>query len=179
MFELDGMGVRLHLGEVAADMLTELVNGLVLQSRPRAIPVLHPAFYTELLTRAGVPDTPVNRIRLAERTAFAIGAQAGAFTAQLEDPEAFAAFLERFAGVVPDRSLQQADDMVDWLWAWHPLCHQGLTRQVTKWHDGLLGPDSFLTAAGGGEIPPWSDTTGGDNTEAWRMVHDRSRRHQV
>jgi hypothetical protein len=33
-FELDRMVVRLHVGEAAADMLAELVNGLVLKNRP-------------------------------------------------------------------------------------------------------------------------------------------------
>ena len=148
--------MRIHLDDLAAaDALTELVNNLVIRHRPRTIPVLHPNGYLDLLSRGGVPDTPVNRARLAERTAFTVGAQAGAFTAQLRDPEAFEAFTTRFGVISPDRQMQRADDMIDWLWAWHPLCHHGLTRQVTKWHDGLLQPGSFLTAAAGGEIPAW------------------------
>ncbi|MER7590897.1 hypothetical protein ABTW72_25505 [Micromonospora sp. NPDC127501] len=173
-FELDRMGVRIHVDDVtAADALTDLVNGQVLKHRPRTIPPLYPDYCLGLLSRGGVPDTPVNRARLAERTAFTVGSQAGAFTAQLRDPGAFEEFVSRFGVASPDRRLQQADDMIDWLWAWHPLCHHGLTRQVAKWHDALRQPGSFLTAAAGGEIPAWNDSTA-DTKQAWRLVFEKN-----
>ncbi|MGV9213661.1 hypothetical protein ACTFTM_17545 [Micromonospora sp. RB23] len=173
-FELDRMGLRIHVADAtAADALTTLVNSQVLKHRPRTIPPLYPDYCLDSLSSAGVPDTPVNRARLAERTAFTVGSQAGAFTAQLRDPEAFEEFVSRFGVASPDRRLQQADDMIDWLWAWHPLCHHGLTRQVAKWHDGLLQRGSFLTASAGGEIPAWGDSTA-DTKQAWRLVFERN-----
>jgi len=164
---LDRIGVRVHAGDhPTATALTKLVNRLVLRHRPRAIPTLDPWFYIDLLRRGGVPDTPVNRARLAERTAFAIGTQAGVFTAQLHDPAAFSVFARRFAEApIPD-------EMIDWLWAWHPLCHQGLTKQLAKWHDDLLQPGSILTGTPDGEIPPWHDRP---TTEAWRQAFARNR----
>jgi hypothetical protein len=165
---LDRVGVRVHAGDhPTAASLTTLVNRLVLRHRPRAIPTLDPWFSIDLLRRAGVPDTAVNRARVAERTAFAIGTQAGAFTAQLGDPAAFSVFTRRFADTpVPD-------EMIDWLWAWHPLCHHGLTKYLAQWHDDLLQPGSFLTDAAGGEIPPWTDRP---TAEAWRAVFHRNQR---
>ncbi|MFI7080335.1 hypothetical protein ACIBO1_23825 [Micromonospora sp. NPDC049903] len=173
-FDLDRMGVRIHMRDVtSANALTTLINNAVLKHRPRRITMLNPDFYLDLLSRGGVPDTPVNRARLAERTEFAIGGQAGAFTAQLRAPEAFEEFVRRFGFDSPNRRLQRADDMIDWLWAWHPLCHHGLTRQVAKWRDGLLRPGSFLTAAAGSEIPDWNDSTT-SNEQAWRLVFEKN-----
>ncbi|MBW6435874.1 hypothetical protein KZ829_19215 [Actinoplanes hulinensis] len=173
---LDRMSLRLHFENRAeAGALAKQINQLVVASRPRTIPALHPGLYGTLLSRAGVPETAVNRSRLAERTAVVLGAQAVAMTAQFGDPDAFAEFTHLFAKVTPGREQQRADDMISWLWEWHPLTHQTLTRQLATWQDGLLQPDSFLTAAAGGEIPPWSDTPG-DDTETWRVVYRRNQR---
>jgi hypothetical protein len=170
-----GAGARITVRDIAsADTLVSLVNDLILACRPRSVPVLNPTFYTTTLAAAGVPATPTNRVELAGRTAAAIGMQAGALTAQLRDPEAFAEFVNRFAmGGPPDRKMELADDMIDWLWAWHPGCHKGLVRQVDKWRTGLLRPGSFLTAAAGGEIPPWNEPgSPADNTDVWRTVFE-------
>ncbi|GAA0473404.1 hypothetical protein Aca07nite_56830 [Actinoplanes capillaceus] len=173
---LDRMSLRLHFENRAeAGALAKQINELVVANRPRTIPALHPGLYATLLSRAGVPETAVNRARLAERTAVVLGAQAVAMTAQFGDPDAFAEFTHLFARVTPGREQQRADDMISWLWEWHPLTHQTLTRQLATWQDGLLQPDSFLTAAAGGEIPPWSDGPG-DDTETWRVVYRRNQR---
>ncbi|MEV4343868.1 hypothetical protein AB0J83_05260 [Actinoplanes sp. NPDC049596] len=170
-------GVRLHLADrAAAAALAQQINDLVVRHRPRAVPALHPTFYGDVLEAAGVPDTSVNRDRLAERTAYVLGTQAAAFTAQLRDPQAFKAFSGRFALAEPGRLWQRADDMIDWLWAWNPGCHEGLVKWAGKWHSGLLEPGSFLTAAAGGEIPPFGDRAAGDDSEAWRLVFERHHR---
>ncbi|MBO3743949.1 hypothetical protein [Actinoplanes flavus] len=173
---LDRMSLRLHFeNRSEAEALAKRINQLIVAHRPRTIPALHPDLYATLLSRAGVPETTVNRSRLAERTAVVLGAQAVAMTAQFGDPEAFAEFTHLFAKVAPGREQQRADDMISWLWEWHPLTHQTLTRQLATWQDGLLQPDSFLTAAAGGEIPPWSDGPA-DDTETWRVVYRRNQR---
>lgn len=174
--KVQDLNVQVYLGDRArAEVLARRVNEMVLRNRPRRMPEFHPVFVEDLLSRTGVPDTPVNRVRLVERTAFMIGTQAAAMAAQLRDPDAFTAFTTRFATTDPGRELQRADDMIDWLWAWHPLCHAGLERQMSRWHDGLLEPDGFLAGAAGGEIPPWSDGTG-DDRQAWQMVYDKNHR---
>lgn len=176
---LDGLQVKLAFRRrETADALAQTINELILERRPRTIRQLHPALYEELLTATGVPVTPTNISRLAERAAFAIGTQAGAFTAQLDDERAFDEFVVRFATAPPDRQPFVADEMIDWLWAWSPGCHRGLTRQVSTWQDGLLAPSSFLAAAVGGEIPPFQDDSdeGLDSSVAWRLVFDRNRK---
>jgi hypothetical protein len=113
--------------------------------RSRDVPPLYPTYFMELLTTGGVPTTPANLVRLIGRTAFMIGTQAAAYCAQLRDAAAFKIFISNFArGGIPSRQLQLVDDMVDWLWASNPGCHDDLRQRFSKWRTGLLGPNTFL-----------------------------------
>jgi hypothetical protein len=151
--------------------------GSVGHGRPREVPTLYPAYFVEVLTTAGAPPTPTNVARLVERTAFMIGGQGAAYFAQLRDPPAFEVFVRNFArGGIPARRPHLVDDMVDWLWAWNPGCHDDLRQRFSKWRNGLLGPGSFVVP--GEEIPPF--TSGGDATvnhePAWRMIFAKNAR---
>jgi len=144
---------------------------------PRDIPPLYPAYFLELLGRAQVAASPVNVARLVERTAFMIGCQGAAYCAQLRDPAAFEVFVRNFArGGIPDRRPYLVDDMVDWLWAWNPGCHDDLRRRFPGWRDGLLGTESFLIP--GQDIAPFTGDEGAgfQHEGTWRTVYAQNAR---
>jgi hypothetical protein len=170
-----GVGLRLR-ARATADRLRSLINGRIIANRPRRVPVLYPSYFTDLLTRAGVPVTPANVARLVERTAFMIGCQGAAYCAHLGDPVAFEDLVERYGRGGPvDRRLKLVDDIVDWLWAWSPSCHGDLPSRFDKWRDGLLRPGSFLVR--GHDVPAFDESgSDADHTAAWRAVFAKNRR---
>lgn len=141
--------------------LADAVGRLITDRRDgqRAISTLYPQYFLDLLAETGVPATPTNVTRLIERVFVMVSGQADAYFQQLDDPGARAEFHRRFAeGGPPERVLYVVDDMVDWLWGWHPGCRAALQELFPKIREGLLQPHSFLRTAGD-EIVPWSEWT--------------------
>jgi hypothetical protein len=172
--ELGGTGYEVHFRAPAtAQRFQSIVHDVIIARRPRAVPVLHPQYFTDLLARARVPHTPVNLARLIERTALMTGCQAAAYCAKLADPAAFRQFTGAFARAEASRDPQLVDQMVDWLWAWNPGCHADLTTRFDTWTRGLLGPDSFLVP--GREIAPFFEGRS-DFTESWTVVFRKNSR---
>ncbi|MEV7041397.1 hypothetical protein [Amycolatopsis sp. NPDC051061] len=123
----------------------------------RAVPVLYPGFYLDLLTETGVPATPENVVNLVERVFVMVMGKADEYFGQLGDHDAGRRFHERFdEGGPEDRVLNSVDDMVDWLWAWNPRCHRPLTNLFPRIQELLLEPQSFLRT-GNGRVPSWAE----------------------
>ncbi len=127
----------------------------------RAVPVLYPGFYLDLLTETGVPATPENVVNLIERVFVMVMSKADEYFGQLGDHAAARRFHERFDGGGPeDRVLNSVDDMVDWLWAWNPRCHKPLTHLFPQIQELLLAPNSLLRT-GNGRISTWAEYQAG------------------
>jgi hypothetical protein len=175
---LGGTGVSVTFRDKSsADKFKVAINRMIIASRPRTIPVLYPNYFLGLLAAAKVPSTPMNVARLVERTAFITGGQGAVYCAQLGEPRALEELISLFARnihVQPGGNLSIVDNIIDWLWAWNPGCHQALERQIQKWHDGCLKPGSFLVA--GTDILPWDDSNDSDSSDAWRMMYARNLR---
>jgi hypothetical protein len=176
---LSGIGIAVPVTfqdrQTAATFATRL-NKLIIACRPRAVPILYPQYFLEIIATSGAQATVVNVLRLIERTAMMLGAQGATYCAQLKDPQALEELISRFArGGPPDRQLQIVDDMVDWLWAWNPGCHRALVQQFQKWRVLLLAPDSPLVA--GSELPPYiSDSGHTDHAAIWRYMYATNQR---
>lgn len=123
----------------------------------RAVPILYPGFYLDLLTETGVPATPENVVNLIERVFVMVMGKADEYFGQLGDHDAARRFHDRFDGGGPeDRVLNSVDDMVDWLWDWNPRCHGPLTHLFPRIQALLLEPHSFLRT-GNGRVPSWAE----------------------
>lgn len=110
----------------------------------RAVPVLYPGFYLDLLTETGVPASPENVVYLVERVFAMVMGQADEYFEQLGDHAAAQQFHAHFdSGGPEDRVLNSVDDMVDWLWAWDARCHAPLTNLFPLIQAQLLEPHSF------------------------------------
>jgi hypothetical protein len=174
---LGGTGISVALrDQSSAHKLAWALNRMIIFNRPRTIPKLYPRYFLDLLAAARVQATPMNMARLVERTAFITGGQGAVYCAQLKDPQALEELIDRFARiqVEPGGDHDVVDQIVDWLWAWNPGCHDALERQMQKWYEGCLAPGSFLVA--GENVPPWSDSDNPDNSEAWRLMYAKNRR---
>ncbi|WP_290054896.1 hypothetical protein [Amycolatopsis solani] len=123
----------------------------------RAVPVLYPGFFLDLLTETGVPATSENVVNLVERVFVMVMGKADEYFRQLGDHGAAQRFHARFDNGGPeDRVLNSVDDMVDWLWAWDARCRTPLTNLFPRIQSLLLEPHSFLRN-GNGRVPPWSE----------------------
>lgn len=175
---LGGTGVAVTFrDQPSADKFKATLNQLITASRPRTIPVLYPDYFLDILGAAQVQPTAMNVTRLVERTAFIMGGQGAVYCAQLRDPHALEELISRFAGntdVQRSGNLRVVDEIVDWLWAWNPGCHDALEQQIQKWHDLCVKPGGFLVA--GNDVPPWNDPDDSDSTQAWRLMYARNRR---
>ncbi|MEU0532600.1 hypothetical protein [Amycolatopsis tolypomycina] len=123
----------------------------------RAVPILYPGFYLDLLTETGVPANPENVVNLIERVFVMVMGQADEYFRQWGDDDAARRFHDRFDGGGPeDRVLNSVDDMVDWLWAWNFRCHTPLMQLFPRIQALLLEPHSFLRT-GNGRVPSWAE----------------------
>jgi hypothetical protein len=123
----------------------------------RAVPVLYPSFYLDLLTETGVPASPENVVNLVERVFVMVRGKADEYFRQLGDHAAAQRFHDHFDGGGPeDRVLNSVDDMVDWLWDWDARTHAPLTNLFPRIQALLLEPHSFLRT-GNGRVPSWAE----------------------
>lgn len=177
-FSLGGTGVSVALRDQShAHKFAWAVNRTIVSARPRTIPPLYPRYFQDLLATARVPITPMNMARLVERTAFITGGQGAVYCAQLKDPQALEELISRFARnihIQSDGNLGVVDQIVDWLWAWNPGCHEALQRQIKKWYELCLSPEGFLVA--GADVPAWDDSDDSDNSDAWRLMYAKNQR---
>ncbi|GIF97006.1 hypothetical protein [Catellatospora citrea] len=159
---IDGPGIMVEIGaREEANRLAGVIDRYLLESRvgPRDIPILFPDFYQNILQATGKPETPENFVHLIDRVSRMLTAgSAIAYFEQAGDHAAKAHFLAEFGS--SDREgefyLNMPDLIIDFLWAWSPECHDSLRRSVTKIHDLLTGPDSFLWEPGD-KVTPWDD----------------------
>ncbi len=126
-------------------------------SAERAVPVLYPGFYLDLLTETGVPATPENVVNLVERVFVMVMGKADEYFGQLGDHGEAQRFHAHFDGGGPeDRVLNAVDDMVDWLWEWDARTHAPLTNLFPRIQALLLEPHSFLRT-GNGRVSSWAE----------------------
>ena len=120
----------------------------------RDIPPLHPDACLEVLGAHRIPPTGPNMERLVRHMALAL--TLGPAADRLEesgDARARDAYLRRFdGGGPPDRALELADDIVDWLWDHHPAARGRLSEAVARMREALASPDGFLAGVGD-EVP--------------------------
>ncbi len=137
----------------------------------RDVPVLYPAYFSQLLAASGTPVTPANMARLVERTAVMIGSQGAKYLARQRDAAAFEAFVRAFArGGRPERRPHLVDDIVDWLWAWSPACHDDLRARFTMWGNDLRRSGGLLS--GGGDLDAFfEDEEHPDYESIWRTIY--------
>lgn len=161
MVKFQRPGVAYSVGEAIEKLARrrtppETASGLA-TTDGRAVPLLYPGFYLDLLTETGVPATPENVVNLVERVFVMVMGKADEYFEQLGDHDAARRFHERFDGGGPeDRVLNAVDDMVDWLWAWNSRCHGPLTQLFPRIQALLLEPPSFLRT-GDGRVPSWAE----------------------
>lgn len=113
---------------------------------PRDIPSLYPVFFERVLRANGLPVTPTNMSRLADRVARSI-TMGGAFSffKQAGDMAARQRFEHRYwRDSTPNPAPTICDDMIDWLWQWQWLCHEALRRQVARIEEFLTSEQSPL-----------------------------------
>jgi hypothetical protein len=153
VIEGPGLFAPAFVDHADADRFAKVVDRYLVGTppAPRDIPPLLPNYYLSILRATGKPDTPDNLTRLVRHVARAL-VQAGAlpFFDQIGDEDARRRFLGWFGAdrINGDVSPSLGDDIIDWLWVWHPGCHDALGGMVPRIHQTLTSPESFLWTCG-------------------------------
>ncbi|MYS18866.1 hypothetical protein GA0115240_101424 [Streptomyces sp. DvalAA-14] len=171
---IDGPGLVLgFLDHQTANLLAVSVDNHLLappprsnagSNTPRDIAELLPDYYRGILFATGKPDTPDNIVALIELVGQMLTLNAMIWFGTVDDKAAEERFLEHFRGGGPtDRLINMVDDMIDFLWAWSPRCHEALRDFVREAQEVLTGPKSQLWRHGD-DLPMglWEESGEGD-----------------